>query len=183
MRHPPRSPLEIVVLTSAELPDGLRRSVVDLCSRAYEEDFDRYFQLLSTATHLVGSIDGRLVAHAAWVERELRSSPTGPMRTAYVEAVATDPEWQGRGFASTLLSRIPDLVTGFDLAALAPSDEAFYARLGWERWRGPLSFRQPDGAVVATPEEVVMIHRLPLTPPTLDPSAPLSADWRPLEVW
>ena len=93
------------------------------------------------------------------------------------------PEWQGRGFASDLLSRIPDLVTAFDLAALAPSREAFYARLGWERWRGPLSYRQPDGTIVTTPEEVVMIYRLPRTPSTLDLAAPLSTGWRPLEVW
>ena len=183
MIHPPRWPLEVAVLTSAELPAELRASLVDLCSRAYEEDFEPYFELLSDATHLVGSVDGRLAAHAAWVERELRSPPIGPMRTAYVEAVATLPEWQGRGFASTLLSRIPDLVTGYDLAALAPSSEAFYARLGWERWQGPLSYRQPDETVVSTPEEVVMIYRLPLTPETLDPTAPLSTDWRPGEVW
>lgn len=175
--------LEIAVVPGVELPDAVRRSVLDLCSRAYEEDFEPYLGLLSMATHLLGTFEGRLVSHAAWIERELRSPPTGPMRTAYVEAVATLPEYQGRGFASTLLARIPGLVTGFALAALAPSDEAFYARLGWVRWRGPLSYREPDGTVVATPEEVVMIYRLPLTPATLDPTAPLSTDWRPGEVW
>ena len=161
----------------------VRRAVLDVCSRAYAEDFEPYLRLLSAATHLLGRIDGELVTHAAWVERELHSPPTGTLRTAYVEAVATRPEWQGRGFASSLLSRIPALVADFDLAALAPSREAFYARLGWERWRGPLAYRQPDGTIVATPEEVVMIYRLPRTPSTLDPAGPLSTGWRPLEVW
>jgi aminoglycoside 2'-N-acetyltransferase I len=172
--------LEIAVVPNPELPDGARRNVLDLCSRAYEEDFEPYFNLLSTATHLLGTVDGRLVGHVAWVERELRSPPIGPMRTAYVEAVATLPEYQGRGFASQLLARIPALVTGFDLAALSPSSEGFYARVGWETWQGPLSYRDHTGIELATPDEVVMIHRLPLTPVTLDLKAPLSTDWRPL---
>ena len=175
--------LELSLVHSDDMAAPLRRVVLDLCTRAYAEDFEPYLRLLSPAVHLLGRLHGELVTHAAWIERDLHSPPTGPLRTAYVEAVATLPEWQGRGFASALLSRIPALVADFDLAALSPSSEAFYARLGWERWQGPLSYRQPDGTIVATPEEVVMICRLPRTPSTLDPGAPLSTGWRPGEVW
>jgi len=100
-----------------------------------------------------------------------------------VEAVTTLPERQGRGYASALLARIPSLVGDFDLAALSPSDAAFYRRLGWEMWEGPLSYAAPSGAEIPTPEEQVMIYRLPRTPATLDLRAGLSTDWRPLEVW
>lgn len=175
--------METTVVPGGELSDEMRRSVVDLCSRAYAEDFEPYLRLLSRATHLLGRVDGQLVTHAAWIERELHSRPVGPLRTAYIEAVATLPECQGRGFATAIMSRIPGLVTGFDLAALAPSHEPFYARLGWERWLGPLSYCEPDGRVVDTPEEVVMIYRLPLTPAALDLTAPLSTEWRAGDVW
>ena len=79
----------------------------------------------------------------------------------------------------TLVSR----VATFQLAALCPSDrgQALYSRLGWERWIGSLSIRQNAG-VIETPEESVMIYRLPWSP-ALDLTAPLSAEWRPGELW
>jgi aminoglycoside 2'-N-acetyltransferase I len=175
--------LEIAVVPSARIDGGTREELLALCSAAYGEDFAPYLGAIGPAVHILGRLDGELVSHVAWVERILRAEPIGNMRSAYVEAVATLPRFQGRGIASALLRRIPPLVSDFILAALSPSDEAFYARLGWERWRGPLAYRTPDGQDVATPEEVVMIHRLPLTPATLDLAAPLSTDWRQGEVW
>jgi len=73
------------------------------------------------------------------------------------------------------------LVGDYDLAALCPTRDGLYRRLGWRYWRGPLSVRK-DGHVVPTPQERVMILPLPLTP-TLDLDAPLSVEWRPGEVW
>jgi hypothetical protein len=74
-------------------------------------------------------------------------------------------------------------VSDFELAALCPSDQGqpFYARLGWETWLGPLRIRQ-GSALIETPDESIMIHRLPGTPP-LDRSETLSAEWRPGEWW
>ena len=175
--------LQLAVITSAQLTVDRRHAVLSLCSRAYQEDFAPYLDMLGSAVHVLGELDGRLVSHAAWVERELRADGAGALRTAYIEAVATDPAHQGRGFATHLLSALPPLLTEFDLAALSPSDEAFYARLGWEPWRGPLAYQDPDGGDIETPDEAVMIHRLPRTPHNLDLTARLSTDWRPLEVW
>lgn len=72
-------------------------------------------------------------------------------------------------------------ILDFDLAALSPFDERWYARLGWETWRGPLSIRTATG-LLPTPDEQVMTLRLPRTP-ALDLDAPLSAEWRELESW
>ena len=70
-----------------------------------------------------------------------------------------------------------------DLAALSPSDAAFYERRGWERWRGPLAIRR-DGHIAPSPEdEQVMIRRLPRTPATIDTTALLTAEWRQGELW
>lgn len=123
------------------------------------------------------------MSHAAWVTRWLAPGARAPLRTAYVEAVATDPAHQRRGYASAVLQRLIREVAGFDLAALCPSDEGqwLYGRLGWVPWLGPLSIRGGSGPI-ATPEESIMIHRLPGSPP-LDLNDPLSAEWRPGELW
>jgi len=59
---------------------------------------------------------------------------------------------------------------------------AFYARLGWECWRGPLSVRV-GARLVPTPDEEVMALRLPRTPTPLDLSLPLAVSWRLGDVW
>ena len=41
----------------------------------------------------------------------------------------------------------------------------------------------PSTALQPTPDETVMILRLPRTPPDLDLDAPLSAEWRRGELW
>ena len=74
------------------------------------------------------------------------------------------------------------LLEGFDIAALSPSEDGFYQRLGWEAWTGPLAYLQ-DSVLVPTPEEQVMIYRLPRTPARLDLDAALTCDWRPGDVW
>ena len=154
-----------------------------LCSIAYEEDFTAYLQLLSPATHLLGYSNGELVSHVAWVERELHVGGLGPLRTAYIEAVATLPSHQRCGFATALMQATPPLVREFQLAALAPSDAAFYQRLGWRMWKGALSYIDPTGAQIETPDEQVMIYSLPSTPSNLDVRASLTTKWRAIEVW
>jgi aminoglycoside 2'-N-acetyltransferase I len=165
--------------------DGLSARDLDevraLCTAAYDEDFFRILELLGPGCHLLGRVEGSLVTHAMWVTRMLQPASLEPLRTAYLEAVATDPAHQRRGHASALLRRLPEEIADFDLAALCPSDAAFYQRLGWEAWRGPLLIRR--GRVLeATPDETVMVLRLPRTPP-LDLDEPLSAEWRRGELW
>lgn len=180
---PAISELQLQRIASTDMSIGLREQIRVLCSQAYEEDFTAYLQLLSPATHLLGWLNGELVTHLAWVERELRADGFAPLRAAYIEAVATLPAHQGRGFATALLRATPLLVQDFDLAALAPSDAGFYQRLGWRLWEGPLSYIDPSGAQIETPDEQVMIYSLKSTPSNLDIRAPLSTRWRPIEVW
>jgi GNAT superfamily N-acetyltransferase len=175
--------LQMTVVSSEAVCGELYEELLSLCTRAYEEDFSAYLKLLSPAMHVLARLDGKLVSHAAWVERELRAEPLGSLRTAYVEAVATLPEYQGHGYASVVLAKIPALVSDFALAALSPSEAGFYRRLGWELWEGPLSYLNACGSEILTPDEAVMIYRLPLTPASLNLGAKLSTDWRPGEVW
>ena len=100
-----------------------------------------------------------------------------------MELVATDPRWQGRGYAScTLAHLVAGLPASYELAALSPATRGIYQRLGWVLWQGPLAIRSRDGTLVPTPDEELMVLPLPASP-TLDLNAPMSAEWRPGEVW
>ena len=173
----------IEVVPAAALDRATRAEILAVCSDAYEEDFSAYLALLAGAVHVLARLDGALVAHAAWVERPLHAENLAtPLRSAYVEAVAVPTALRGRGLGTQVLAALPPLLEDYDVAALSPSEPGFYARLGWERWRGALWYRDGD-TKVPTPEEEIMILRLPRTPTNLDLDASLGVDWRPLEVW
>lgn len=77
-----------------------------LRAEAYDEDFSQYFAKSAPAVHPLGWEDGRLVAHAMWITRELHVESAGTTETAYVEAVATRVGDQGRGHATRLMQRL-----------------------------------------------------------------------------
>jgi aminoglycoside 2'-N-acetyltransferase I len=176
------SDLSIEVADSRAISMSTLRGIADLCTEAYREDFTGAFGLLGPGVHVIARADGRIVSHAMWVVRELHAGTRPPFRTAYVEAVATRPLLQRRGFATEVLRRLAREIRDYDLGALSPSDDRYYARLGWESWRGPLSIRTGAG-LEATPDETVMILRTGRTPPDLDLDEPLSAEWRAGELW
>ena len=175
-------------VTWAVTPKGLMSGelygeVVALCTLAYDEDFTALMATFHGSVHVLGSQAGRVVSHALWVTRWLQAGSNAPMQTAFVEAVATRPDCQRQGLGRRVMQRLIAEVgaRGFELAALGPADVDWYASLGWERWKGPLSLRTGTG-LVATPGEEIMIYRLPRTPP-LDLSLPLSAEDREGEQW
>ena len=77
------------------------------------------------------------------------------------------------------------ILATFELGALGTGSNDFYARLGWETWRGPTSVRMPDGERVRSAGEDghVMVLRTPRTPVDLDLESPISVDWHPGEPW
>ncbi len=133
--------------------------------------------------HFVLEEGGEIVAHASVVERELHVAGR-PLRTGYVEAVATAPDRQGRGLGSTVMSDVATHIRDeFELGALGTGRHAFYARLGWLTWKGPSSVRTADGPR-PTPGDDGYILVLPTsTSPMLDLTAPISCEWRPGDVW
>lgn len=167
----------------ASLSRAEQQAINALCARAYEADLSRHLEGWPEAVHVLGYLEGQLVSHALWVTRYLQAG-AGPLwRAAYVEAVATEPAHQGRGWASAVLRHLADgLPAEYDLAALSPSEPAFYARLGWELWQGPLFVRTARGMQASPADEQVMILRRPRTL-ALDLTAPLSVEWRPGEPW
>jgi aminoglycoside 2'-N-acetyltransferase I len=134
-------------------------------------------------SHFILDIDGEIVSHAAVVEREVRVGGQ-PLRTGYVEAVATAPDRQGSGLGPIVMTAVDvDVRERFQLGVLGTGRHHFYERLGWRTWRGPSSVRWPDG-LRATPDDdgYLMVLETPATPP-LDLDAPIDCDWRPGDSW
>ena len=174
--------LLLEVVSSQSLSDADRSAIISLCNRAYEEDLEPLFNTFGVARHVLGYYAGALVSHAMWVTRWLQVGADPVMRTAYVEMVATEKAYRTRGFATAAMKRVASEIQDFDLGALSPFSVAYYERLGWELWRGPLSIRTDEGLMRTPRDGDVMILRLPRTP-TLDLNAPLSAEWREGELW
>lgn len=171
--------LTVEVVAGADLPAAMADAIAKLCHRAYGEPLSPTD--FADPHHVIGLRGETVVSHALWVTRWLQVGDGPLLRTAYVEAVATDPAHQRLRYGSQVMCALAEQVTNYDLAALSPAIPEFYRRLGWETWLGPLFVRSSAG-LLPTLEEVVMILRLPQSPP-LDLQAPLSVEWRPGELW
>jgi aminoglycoside 2'-N-acetyltransferase I len=175
-------PLPSAALTTEEV-DALHR----LMAEAFADDehggfsADDWEHALG-GTHFLAEVEGLIVGHASVVERDIRVGGR-PLRTGYVEAVATAVERQRSGIGTAVMRAVAEHLDGYELGALGTGSQAFYERLGWEIWRGPSSVRTVDGER-ATPEEdgYIMVLRTPLSPP-LDLDDPISCEWRRGDVW
>lgn len=175
------SSLTIQVEKRENLSAKEQEDILTLCSAGYKTDFRPYMEYLTGITHVTGYLDGIPVSHACWVTRWLQADDNPPMRTAYVEAVVTHPDHQGKGYASAVMTRLGKEISGFTLGALCTGYVDFYSRFGWKVWPGPL-FIRTDTGLLPTPDEIVMVLLLPGSP-ELDIHASLSAEWREGEVW
>ena len=143
-----------------------------------EEDLDHALG----GVHFVLEIDGAIVSHASVVSRTLHAGDLA-ISTGYVEAVATHPEHERRGYGSAVMTAAGEHIQTYELGALGTGRLGFYARLGWALWRGPTSVLV-DGRRVQTPEDdgYVLVKMTPSSPP-LDLDAPISCEWRPGDPW
>ena len=133
--------------------------------------------------HVVAEEDGVVVAHAAVVPRVLEAGGV-PLRTGYVEAVATLPGRQGQGLGTRVMRVAGEHIrSSYELGALGTGAVRFYERLGWRRWPGPLGVRRAGGVERSPDEEgFVLVLRTPTTPP-LDEAALLTCEERPGDDW
>lgn len=173
--------LELVTVTRGAMTREQSDAVIALCSEIFHMDYSCYVNMECVQGYVLGYADGKLVAHALWLERRLRIGD-GPWRlAAYVEGVATHADYRRRGYGSAVMRRVQQEIMGFELGALSPAVPEWYERLGWERWRGPLFIVRGD-VVQETPGECVMIYRTPRTG-DIDVTAALTGEWRPFELW
>lgn len=175
-------------IATEALTDAEIRAIRVLLDAAFWDDPEERFtdadwEHAIGGTHVVLDVDDEIVAHASVVPRELHVAGR-PLRTGYVEAVATAPNHQGAGFGSAVMREIAGHIrASYELGALGTGRHRFYERSGWRTWQGPTSVRAPDGEW-RTPDEdgAIMVLATPSSP-DLDVTAPLSCDWRPGDVW
>ena len=148
-------------LTPSDL-DGLR----DLLHAAFDDLTPEDVEHAMGGVHWLAERGGRLVGHASVVPRTLEADGT-PILTGYVEAVAVHPSLQRGGVGTRLIVEADAHITAeYEIGALGTGEQAFYERLGWERWQGP-TFERTAAGDVRTPDEDdgVMVLRLPASPP------------------
>lgn len=159
-----------------------------LCEAAFDEPFAAVWERIGPGLHVIGELDGRVVAHGMIIDRRLYLGHEADIAldAGYVENVAALPELHGQGHGAAVMREIGRLIgLEYEIGALATGSNGFYERLGWETWAGPTSIRMPDGERLRTPREDghVMILRTPRTPADLNLGAAISVDWRPEEPW
>jgi aminoglycoside 2'-N-acetyltransferase I len=183
--HPPRM-TRIRSATTAELTNEEREAVRRMVFGAFSGRFDTHdWDHTLGGVHVLVVEDDGVVAHGAVVPRTLMAGDRG-LRTGYVEGVATRGDRRGLGLATMVMAEVGRVVErGYELGALSDGTgiPGFYQRLGWEVWQGPTWVAGPDGpARTAEDDGSVLVLRTPATP-TLDPTGPLTCDWRAGDVW
>ncbi len=176
--------MRLVVAESAELDDATVVSLHRLWQAAFRsfsvEDADHSFG----GVHVLLLERGEVASHASVVPRDLVVGEQS-FAAGYVEGVATDPDQQGGGLGSRVMTELARVVhERHTFAALSTSSTAFYARLGWERWRGPTYVRMSDGTLERTEDEDDGIMVLRFGPSAeVDLTLPLVCEDRPGDSW
>ena len=161
---------ESIVVTSArteELGAATRATIVQVCIAAHQEnEFENIFTYIPAGgIHALAYRADQLVSHAVATTRWLQPEGLPLLRTAYVDAVATLPMHQGQGIGSMVMRHLATLLSEFEIACLETDRVSFYARLGWEEWRGPLAGRKANELIPTPDQHGIMILRLARTPP------------------
>lgn len=170
-------------LTDPEIA-GIRRLMLEAFGTDEEDAFtDDDWAHSIGGLHFVLDLDGEIVTHASLIERELHIDGR-PLRTGYVEAVATSPAHEGCGHGSRVMEAVTARIReAYELGGLGTGRHHFYERLGWETWRGPAYVRGPAGPERTAEEEgYILVLRTPSSPP-FDLTETISCEWRVGDVW
>ena len=175
---------EMVVAHTADLDTATLKAARTLLDEVFAPDMtDHDWEHVLGGVHALVWEEAELVGHACVVQRRLLHGGRA-LRAGYVEGVGVRADRRRRGHGAAMMTALERVVRGgYDLGALAPTDEAadFYAARGWKLWQGPSSALTPTG-IVRTPEEDGGIYVLPVAVP-LDLSGELTCDWRDGDAW
>jgi aminoglycoside 2'-N-acetyltransferase I len=180
----PENALVISVSSTEALTADVRAEVIELCIAAHENEAfrDLFTHFSSGGRHFLAHSGPELVGHAVVSTRWVQPEDRDVMKTAYVDAVSTLPKHQGKGYGSAVMGRLAAEIPDYEIACLQTDEPAFYERLGWEVWRGPLAGRSEAGFVATPDQGGVMVLRLPQTPP-VDLDTELSIECQEYRIW
>lgn len=174
-----------MLFAAGELEPGLALKVREMLDVAYEGDFaDEDWEHACGGMHFWVEEDGEIIAHAAVVIREIEFGEVR-LKTGYLEAVATRAEDRGKGYGTMVTRAAGDWILAHcEAGALSTGEHAFYARLGWELWRGETWMRLASGELERTEDDDggIMVLRTERTP-QWDIEARIVAEERSGDVW
>jgi aminoglycoside 2'-N-acetyltransferase I len=165
-----------------DLSEAERSAIVRLCTEAHQMDFGPLFSFLPPyGLHILAYDERQLVGHAVVTTRWIQPNSLPLLKTAYVDAVATHPAYQRQGIGSSVIRHLASVIQDYELACLETERVSFYAQLGWEEWRGPLTGRNGTELLPTPDQKGIMILRLAHTPSLdLDSSLIVEHDGR---IW
>jgi aminoglycoside 2'-N-acetyltransferase I len=174
---------ELRRFTTAAAPPGRLAEIRRLADAAFDDFTDEDWEHALGGLHAVALDGGAVVAHASVVPRRLELAGR-PVHAGYVEAVATAAEQRGRGLGSLVMGAIGEEIRArYELGALATGAFGFYARLGWERWRGPSYVRRGGGLErTAGDDGAIMVLRFGPSAGA-DLGAAIACEERPGDDW
>lgn len=185
LRTPRLTVVDLVVLESAQIDAEIRVELRKLWDRAFGDRFsDDDAGHAYGGVHVLALDDGLLIGHASAVPRQIRFGDRPSRTVGYVEAVAIDPERQGRGIGRRTMEKLHAEIAARWPVALLSTGRAthFYESLGWERWRG-LSYTQTTDGVVPDGEHGGLMA-LRLDPSVIsDLSIGVTCEDRPGDAW
>jgi aminoglycoside 2'-N-acetyltransferase I len=175
----------IDVTKTEDLDETTRAAVIQVCVDAHhEEDFRNLFTYVPAGGwHFLAYQDELLVSHALVTTRWLQPEGFPPLKTAYIDAVATLPPYHGQGYGSAVMHQIAQAIDhDYVIACLETDKPGFYERLGWQTWRGPLGGRSENGLVPTPEQRGIMVLLLPQTP-SLDLDSLLTIECQTGRIW
>jgi aminoglycoside 2'-N-acetyltransferase I len=145
-----------------DLDAEARAAIIGVCIAANDnDDFENLFSYIPPGGPQALAYRGSaLVSHAVATTRWLQAAGQTLLRTAFVDAVATLPACEGRGFGSAVMRHLAEDVDGvLDIGCLQTARIGFYRRLGWELWRARWRGGAPTTASSRRPSPDVLSER------------------------
>ena len=178
--------LRFSILRNRDLTDELKEEIISVCNAAFPEPFDKLMDFIPPdGIHVTGyTSKGQMASHVLITKRNFVIGDNLNLKCAYIDAVATHPDHQGKGFGSQAMNKAMKTASGdFDIGGLSTFIHRWYGKLGWKEWKGSL-FLNKEGEIIPTPEidGVVMIYEFEKTPP-INVHSSLTACWRPGGGW
>ena len=144
--------LQIEIISTDKTSPELDKQIDQLDHLAFadEKHDDPEFNSIDWSSHIehmaLGRVDKELVTLLGLLKREILVGEK-PVWVAGVGGVATHPNWQKRGFSSTLLNVAEkfmreEMEVPFGLLVCADERRSFYGRAGWKLIADKLFFIQ-----------------------------------------
>lgn len=133
----------IQVAIGSEISHDDQAVLIELCSRAFADDFSRLFIRRPNARHVVVRHGTLIAGHGCWESRQVRIGDDMRM-VAWISAIAVLPEMERRGIGTLVLSTLERDCSRMGVGLLSAAEPVFYSRLGWGEWNGTIE--RPDAS-------------------------------------